>query len=33
VQRGVEVLAHLRKPLNDDKTRDVLFGKTQYQQR
>jgi GST-like protein len=32
-QRGVEVLAHLRKPLNDDKTRDVLFGKTQYQAR
>jgi GSH-dependent disulfide-bond oxidoreductase len=33
VQRGVEVLAHLRKPLNDDKTRDVLFGKMQYAQR
>ena len=33
VQRGVEVLSHLRKPLTDDKTRDVLFGKTQYQAR
>ncbi|WP_425262001.1 glutathione binding-like protein [Rubrivivax sp. RP6-9] len=33
VQRGVEVLANLRKPLNDDKARDVLFGKTQYQNR
>ena len=30
VQRGVEVLAHARKPLNDDKARDILFGKTQY---
>jgi GST-like protein len=33
VQRGVQVLAGLRKPLTDDKTRDVLFGKTQYQRR
>jgi GST-like protein len=33
VQRGVEVLANLRKPLNDDKARDVLFGKTQYKSR
>jgi len=33
VQRGVEVLANLRKPLNDDKARDILFGKTQYGQR
>jgi len=33
VQRGVEVLAHLRKPLNDDQTREVLFGKMQYQAR
>ncbi len=33
VQRGVEVLASLRKPLNDDKARDVLFGKTQYGKR
>lgn len=30
VQRGVTVLADLRKPLTDDKTRDVLFGSTQY---
>jgi GST-like protein len=33
VQRGVEVLASLRKPLVDDKSRETLFGKTQYQQR
>ena len=33
VQRGVEVLASLRKPLDDDKARDILFGKTQYRQR
>jgi GST-like protein len=33
VQRGVEVLANLRKPLTDDKARDVLFGSTQYQKR
>ncbi len=33
VMRGVEVLATLRKPLVDDKSRDALFGKTQYQQR
>ena len=33
VQRGVEVLANLRKPLVDDKSRETLFGKTQYQQR
>jgi GSH-dependent disulfide-bond oxidoreductase len=33
VQRGVEVLAAQRKPINDDKAREVLFGKTQYQQR
>ena len=33
VQRGVQVLAGLRKPLTDDKTRDVLFGKTQYERR
>ncbi|PXX47190.1 glutathione binding-like protein [Undibacterium pigrum] len=30
VQRGVQVLADLRKPLDNDKARDVLFGKTQY---
>jgi GSH-dependent disulfide-bond oxidoreductase len=33
VMRGVEVLAGLRKPLNDDKAREVLFGQQQYQQR
>ena len=31
VQRGVEVLAGLRKPLRDDKAREILFGATQYQ--
>jgi len=30
VKRGVEVLADRRKPLTDDKARDVLFGSTQY---
>jgi GST-like protein len=30
VQRGVEVLANLRKPLMDDKARENLFGATQY---
>jgi GST-like protein len=31
VQRGVQILADLRKPLeNNDKAREVLFGKTQY---
>jgi GST-like protein len=30
VQRGVQVLADLRKPLTDEKAKDVLFGKTQY---
>ena len=33
VQRGVEVLAGLRKPLHDDKAREVLFGTQQYQRR
>ncbi len=33
VQRGVEVLASLRKPLQDDKAREVLFGATQYAKR
>ncbi len=33
VMRGVEVLAALRKPLTDDKARELLFGKTQYQAR
>jgi GST-like protein len=30
VRRGVEVLAGARRPLLDDKARDVLFGKAQY---
>jgi GST-like protein len=33
VRRGVEVLANLRKPLVDDKSREMLFGSTQYQKR
>jgi len=33
VRRGVEVLAHLRKPVTDDKAREVLFGKEQYRSR
>jgi GSH-dependent disulfide-bond oxidoreductase len=30
VQRGVQVLADLHKPITDDKSREVLFGQTQY---
>jgi GST-like protein len=30
VMRGVQVLAGLRKPLNDDQAREVLFGAQQY---
>jgi GSH-dependent disulfide-bond oxidoreductase len=30
VVRGVEVLASARKPLMDDKAREMLFGATQY---
>ncbi len=30
VQRGVDVLAGHRKPLVDDKAREMLFGATQY---
>lgn len=33
VQRGVQVLASLRKPITDDKAREILFGKTQYERR
>jgi len=33
VQRGVEVLADLRKPVTDDKARENLFGARQYQRR
>lgn len=31
VQHGVAVLADLRKPITDDKAREMLFGQTQYQ--
>lgn len=31
VQRGVKVLADLRRPAMDDKAREMLFGKTQYE--
>jgi GST-like protein len=33
VKRGVEVLASLRKPISDDKSKEILFGATQYQKR
>ena len=33
VQRGVEVLAGLRKPLAGDREREVLFGAMQYERR
>ena len=33
VVRGVEVLTHLRKPQLDDKARETLYGRTQYQAR
>jgi GST-like protein len=33
VQRGVTVLANLRKPLMDDKAKEALFGKQQYLKR
>ncbi|MFZ5566069.1 MAG: glutathione binding-like protein [Pseudomonadota bacterium] len=33
VQRGVQVLADQRKPLVDDKAREMMFGATQYQRR
>lgn len=33
VKRGVAVLSDLRKPLTDDKSRETLFGNTQYQKR
>ena len=31
VQRGVQLLAERRKPLDSDSARDVLFGNVQYQ--
>ena len=33
VQRGVKVMAELRKPIRDEKEREILFGKTQYERR
>ena len=30
VLRGVEVLAERRRPITDDKARDILFGAEQY---
>ena len=33
VQRGVQVLADLRRPITGDKEREVLFGSTQYKKR
>jgi GST-like protein len=33
VQRGVQVLADRRKPLTDDRSREALFGATQYARR
>jgi GSH-dependent disulfide-bond oxidoreductase len=33
VQRGVKVLADLRKPITGDKERSILFGSQQYQRR
>ncbi len=33
VQRGVQVLADLRKPLHHDKAKDILFGQTQFAKR
>ncbi len=33
VQRGVQVLADLRKPLVDNKAREMMFGTTQYKKR
>ena len=33
VQRGVAVLAELRKGVMDDKAKEILFGATQYQRR
>ena len=33
VQRGVLVLADLRKPFRDEKEKEILFGKTQFERR
>jgi GST-like protein len=33
VERGVKVLADLRRPIRTEKEKEVLFGKTQYERR
>lgn len=33
VQRGVAVLADVRKPITDDRSKEILFGATQYVKR
>jgi GST-like protein len=33
VQRGVEVLAQARRPITDERSREVLFGAEQYKRR
>jgi GST-like protein len=33
VRRAVKVLADYRKPIRDEKEREILFGKTQYERR
>ena len=33
VRRGVAVLEHLRKPVTEDRERDILFGSQQYERR
>jgi GST-like protein len=33
VQRGVQVLADLRKPMHDAQAKEILFGKTQFEKR
>jgi GST-like protein len=33
VQRGVKVLAELRRPIRTDAEREILFGKAQYERR
>ncbi|WBY02135.1 glutathione S-transferase N-terminal domain-containing protein [Ramlibacter tataouinensis] len=33
VQRGIQVLADRRKPITDERAREILFGSTQYQRR
>lgn len=33
VQRGVKVMAELRRPIKTDEEREILFGKTQYERR